>query len=655
MSNELPTLYQDVIHRSRYARWLDKEGRRENWDETVGRYMNYWMSDIENPMLDIKTFDEIEEAIVNLEVMPSMRALMTAGEALRRDNIAGYNCAFRAVDDQRAFDEILYVLMNGTGVGFSIENRHTSRLPCVSETFEETDTCVVFADSKRGWANGVREIISLLYQGSIPKWDVSRIRPAGRRLRVFGGRASGPDPLEDLIKFLIEVFGNARGRKLSSLECHDIVCKIAEIVVVGGVRRSALISLSDLNDDNTRSAKHGDWHVNNPQRALANNSACYVEKPSVSVFMKEWQALYESKSGERGIFSRAASINHLKTNVPRRDPDHDFGTNPCSEIILRSKQFCNLTEVVIRPNDTFEDLKRKVEQATILGTLQATQTNFKYIGKGWTTNTEEERLLGVSFTGIMDHTFMNGSIEEWEQLSPAMDGTTDYWTLPEALEELKEVAIETNKKWAKKLGIPESAAITCVKPSGTVSQLVDSASGIHTRHAPYYIRRIRSDVKDPLAMVMKESGIPYEIDSYSPTKSVEVFSFPMKAPDNAVYRTDRTAIEQLELWKTYAVHWCEHKPSVTISVKEEEWLVVQAWVYENFDLISGISFLPFSDHTYRQAPYEDVDEETYKEMLSKMPDDINWELLKKFEDDDNTIASQELACTGSSCEIVDLT
>ena len=639
-SNYLPTEYQSFIHMSRYSRWLEEEGRREIWSETVGRLISYFknhMSTNYKGVIKNKEWDEIEEAILSLQVMPSMRALMTAGGALDRENIAGYNCSYIPIDSPRAFDEVLYILMNGTGVGFSVERQYADKLPTIpDQEFENTDDVVSVADSKEGWARAFRDLISYLYTGRIPKVSVTKVRPAGARLKTFGGRASGPQPLVDLFDFTISKFKGARGRKLNSMECHDIVCKTGEVVVVGGVRRSALISLSNLSDQRIRVAKKGEWWNDNPQRALANNSVAYTEKPDAGVFMKEWLSLYESKSGERGIFNRVSAQKKASENG-RRDPDWDFGTNPCSEIILRPNQFCNLTEVVCRSTDTAKTLKNKIRIATILGTIQSTFTNFGYLRKRWQNNTEEERLLGVSLTGIMDCPELNGSFSGV--------GVT--------LKHLKNHAIETNKELAKKLGIPQSTAITCVKPSGTVSQLVDSASGIHARHNPYYIRTVRGDNKDPLTEFMKASGILNEPDVMKPEHTT-IFSFPMKAPEGSVCRKDISALEQLEIWKEYAQHWCEHKPSVTISVKEEEWISVGAWCWENFEHVSGISFLPFSDYTYQQAPYQDIDEKTYKKLAKAMPTNIDWNKLQEFETEDNTKGSQQLACTAGVCELVDI-
>lgn len=635
-NNYLPTLYQQFIHKSRYARWLWDENRRENWDETVARYFNFFeehLMEMHNFNLDKSVRRELEESVLSLKTMPSMRCLMTAGEALKRENVAGYNCSYVAVDHPRSFDEILYILMNGTGVGFSVESKYTEQLPIVSEQFYPSDTTIVVADSKLGWAKALKELIHLLYSGQVPRWDVSKVRPAGAPLKTFGGRASGPAPLNDLFHFCVAKFKGAAGRRLTTLECHDIVCKIAEIVVVGGVRRSALISLSDLSDDRMRVAKSGEWWKDNVQRALANNSYVAKDNVDVGIFMKEWLSLYESHSGERGIFSRTASKKQAE-KFGRRDANHDFGTNPCSEIILRSREFCNLTEVVVRGDDTLETLKEKVRNATILGVFQSTLVNFKYLSRKWKENCEEERLLGVSLTGIMDNEYTNGKKKNLEFF----------------LNTLRKTAQETAKEWADKIGIPVSAAITCVKPSGTVSQLVDAASGIHARHSPFYIRTVRADKKDPLAKMMVDMGFPVEDDVMKPDHTY-VFSFPIKSPDHAVYRKDMSAIEQLELWMEYQRHWCEHKPSITVSVKEHEWPEVGAWVWKHFDEMSGVSFLPFSDHVYQQAPYQDCDRETYEALVAKMPKNIDWTALAKYETQDMTIGSQELACVAGGCEI----
>ena len=636
----LPTEYQNYIAISRYARWIEKENRRETWSETVERYVSYMEGRYEkltNKKLDKKERDRWVDAITTLKVMPSMRALMTAGAALDKDNVAGFNCSYVAIDNVRTFDEIMYILMCGTGVGFSVERQYVDKLPEIAEKFHETETVIKVRDSKIGWAKSYRELIAMLYAGQIPQFDMSLVRPAGAKLKTFGGRASGPDPLRDLFKFSIETFQKASGRKLNSIECHDIVCKIADVVVCGGVRRSALISLSNLSDIRMRDAKTGQWWDNNPQRSYANNSVAYTEKPDIGTFMKEWVSLYDSKSGERGIFNRVAS-QKMATRSGRRDGDFDFGTNPCSEIVLRNKQFCNLSEVVVRPDDTEETLKEKVEIATIFGTLQSTLSDFRYLTKQWKDNTEEERLLGVSLTGIMDHEVLSGNI-------------FNQTVLRDMLINLKEHSIKTNKKWAEMLGVNQATAITCVKPSGTVSQLVDSASGIHPRYSPYYLRTVRADKKDPLCDMMLDKGFYGEDDVMKPNDT-KVIYFPMKSPTSSIMRDAKSAIEQLEIWKMYQLHWCEHKPSITVYVKEDEWLQVGAWVYENFDVMSGVSFLPHSEHSYKQAPYQEVDKNTYEEWLAKTPKNINWMDLTNYEKEDTTTSSKELACTAGACEIV---
>ena len=639
MDNMLPTPYQQFIHKSRYARWLETEQRRENWDETVDRYLKFMVYQAKGKHqfdLPAQDIEDIRDAIIGQEIMPSMRAMMTSGPALARDNICGYNCSYIPVDSPRSFDECMYILMCGTGVGFSVERENVDKLPVISDAMHDTNTVIKVGDSKPGWAKSLRELIALLYAGQIPMWDLSDVRASGERLKTMGGRASGPGPLNDLFKFTVELFRKAQGRRLFPIECHDLMCKIGEIVVVGGVRRSALISLSNLNDDQMAHAKSGAWWENEGQRALANNSVAYKGKPEMGTFLREWLALYDSKSGERGIFNRGAADHQVARNE-RRETGHMWGTNPCSEIILRPYQFCNLSEVVVREHDTLDSLKRKVRLATILGTLQSTLTDFKYLRKVWKTNTEDERLLGVSLTGIMDHSILSKTVDS-----------------PRWLEEMRQTAVDTNLKYANMLGIPQSAAITCVKPSGTVSQLVDAASGIHARHNDYYIRTVRGDNKDPLTQFLKEQGVYSEADVMKPD-STTVFSFAMKSPDAAVTRTQMTAIEQLELWKTYAIHWCEHKPSVTISVKEDEWMEVGAWVYENFDVASGVSFLPHSDHTYQQAPYQDIDADEYlewQERYGKLA--IDWKALSDYEREDNTSGSRELACTAGVCEVVDL-
>lgn len=618
--------YEQYIALSRYARYVEGEDRRETWPETVSRYVDYFKDRNKDVPLP---WSELASGIMNREFMPSMRCLMTAGAALDRDNVAGYNCSYIPIDSVRAFDEVMYILMCGTGVGFSVERQYVSKLPEVPDEFHDTDTVIRVADSKIGWARGTRELFAMLYAGQIPRWDLSAIRPAGSRLVVFGGRASGPEPLEDFFRFACDTFKRASGRKLNSLECHDLVCKIADIVVCGGVRRSALISLSNLTDERMRHAKSGEWWVSNPQRALANNSVAYTESPDTGTFLREWESLYSSKSGERGIFSRVASQRQAGLSG-RRETDFEFGTNPCSEIILRPNQFCNLSEVVIRPEDSLDTLKDKVYHATVLGTLQSTLTDFRYLSGKWKRNTEEERLLGVSLTGIMDHPVLN-----------VPSDLSAKW-----LGEMRAQAITTNAKLADKLGIPRSTAITCVKPSGTVSQLVGSASGIHPRYAKTYIRRVRADCKDPLATWMKDKGVPCEVDFYNPNNLV--FSFPIRSPDSSVVRHDVGAVDQLALVAHYNEHWCEHKASVTVYVKEEEWLDVGAWVFRNFDSLSGVSFLPTDSGAYRQAPYEDSDLERIKQLESTMPE-VNFAEYREVVD--NTTASQELACTNGVCEL----
>ena len=630
--------YQKFIAISRYARWIDEENRRETWEETVDRYVSYMSQKVKGhlPLVQIK------DAITKLEVMPSMRALMTAGSALERDNTAGYNCSYLPVDDPKSFDEAMYILLCGTGVGFSVERQYIDKLPEIPEKMFKSDTTIVIRDSKEGWAKGLRMLIALLYAGEIPTYDVSKVRPAGARLKVFGGRASGPAPLIDLFKFTINLFKNNAGKKLTSYDCHSLMCKIGEVVVVGGVRRSAMISLSNLSDIRMRQAKSGQWWDTAPHMALSNNSVAYTDKPDAETFMREWTSLIESKSGERGIFNRVAAKKQAEKNG-RRDSNYEFGTNPCSEIILRPYQFCNLCEVVIRATDTVESLKRKVRIATILGTAQATLTKFPYLRKVWKDNTEEERLLGVSLTGIMDNPLTNGSLNDMSVES----------RLNEVLCQLKKHSIAVNKKYAEMWDIPQSTAITCVKPSGTVSQLCDSASGIHARHSEYYIRTVRGDNKDPLTKFMIDMGIPNEPDVMKPNDTT-VFSFPMHSPVGSITRNDMTAIQQLEMWMAYQEYWCEHKPSCTVTVRDHEWVEVGAFVYNHFDAMSGVSFLPHSDHVYQQAPYQDCDKGEYNDMLAKMDGNIDWNRLMDYEKEDTTSGSQTFACSGDVCEIVDI-
>jgi len=635
MQNKTMTPYATYIAKSRYSRFLDDKGRREHWDETVARYFNFMekhLKDKQNYTLSPALRYELEQAVVNLEVMPSMRSIMTAGEALERQNIAGYNCSYLPIDDVKAFDEAMYILLCGTGVGFSVEQKYVNKLPDIPEKLYDSNTVVVVKDSKEGWAKALRQVIALLYAGEIPKWDVSAVRPAGTRLKTFGGRASGPEPLVDLFKYVVNKFKGAVGRKLHTIECHDILCKIGEVVVVGGVRRSAMISLSDLGDDRMAHAKAGNWWEGNGQRALANNSAVYEVKPDVGQFMREWSNIYESHSGERGIFNRYASELQAEKNG-RRNLGKEWGTNPCSEIILRPYQFCNLSSVIVRNSDTMDTLRNKVRLATILGTFQSTMTSFPYLRKIWQTNTEEERLWGVSMTGILDNPLLNSAYD--------LD-------LPKRLEELKNVAIDTNNRLADDLGIPSSAAITCVKPEGTVSQLTGTASGIHPQHSSYYIRRVRSDNKDPLTDFLKAQGFPSEPCVMKPD-STTVFSFPQKVGEGAVLREDLSAIEHLDLWLVFQRHWCEHKPSVTISVNENEWPKVGAWTWDHFDEVTGVSYLPYDGGTYRQAPYEEITAGEYLEAMMKMPEGIDWDQF--IERTDNVEGAQMLSCTAGACEI----
>ena len=641
MSISLPTAYQQVIHKTRYARWNEEEGRREDWHETVDRYVDYMFDALKRHNefeTDSSVIEEIRGAILDTKVMPSMRGFMTAGTALERDNVCLYNCAYLPVDSLRSFDEAMYILMCGTGVGYSVESQYVNQLPVINEHFEKTNTTIVVEDSKSGWAKALKELIALLYQGQIPTWDMSKVRPVGSRLKTFGGRASGPDPLHRLFTFSVETISNAKGRKLTPIEAHDIMCKIAEVVVVGGVRRSAMISLSDLNDRTMAGAKSGSWWEYSAQRALANNSAVYSTKPTMDVFIAEWKSLYDSKSGERGIFSREAAQRVAAKNG-RRESEVDFGTNPCSEIILRPYEFCNLTEVVVRENDTLEELKEKIRLATILGTVQSTFTRFKYLRKIWSDNCNEERLLGVSLTGQFSH--------------PTLNGTNGMAELEKWLTELREYSVEVNKEWAAKIGIPQSAAITCVKPSGTVSQLVNCASGMHPWHSQFYARTIRGDNKDPITSMLKDMGVKAEPDVMRPNDTT-VFTFPIKAPEGSLVREDLTAIKHLELWLAYQRHWAEHKPSITVSVKESEWMAVGAWVYEHIDEMSGVSFLPYSEHTYQQAPYTTITEEQYEALVMNTPHTLDWNWLKMYETSDMTTGSQELACVAGACDISDI-
>lgn len=643
--SELPTSYQSFIHLSRYSRWLEDKGRRETWDETVTRYMDFMKWHLnKNCKYNMPTdiYKEVKDHIFTLKVMPAMRCLMTAGEALKRENLCAYNCSGQYADKIRSLDEMLYVLMNGVGGGFSVENQFIQKLPIIAEQFDDTDTIIIVKDSKAGWAKAFRELLSLLTVGQIPKWDLSRIRPKNSRLKTFGGRASGPEPLNRLFKHSVDLFQKAKGRRFNSFEMHFLLCVIANVVRVGGVRRAALSSLSDLNDDRMRNAKLGDWRKEYPDLALANNSVCYTEKPNIGTFMEEWVSLYNSKSGERGLFNRVATKNVIKrinerAGRERRNPNYDFITNPCFEVILRDRELCNLSEVIVRSSDKLKELKDKTRIATIMGTWQASLTNFKYVSSEWAKNCKEEALLGVSMTGIYDNPLTNSSQGEGKLIN--------------LLEELRDYSVEVNKEWAKKIGINTAAAITCVKPSGNVSQLVDSSSGIHARHSEYYIRAVSLSVDDPMSLFMISKGFVHESDMSSPDSLVR-FLFPIKSPSKSLYREDRTAIEQLELWAIYQKYWCEHKPSITVSVKEHEWLKVGAWVYENFDDVSGVAFFPFSDHDFDQPVYQECTKDEYTKAMKDMPKDIDWAELSKFETDDNTVGSQELACSSEKgCEI----
>jgi ribonucleoside-diphosphate reductase alpha chain len=632
--------YKNFIHISRYARWIEEKNRRETWVETVDRYINFMKDHLvlnNGYSPNAKIFDEVKDAILNHRIMPSMRALMTAGPALERDHIAAYNCSFIAVDSLRAFDEAMYVLMNGTGVGFSVESKYVDELPIVAESFNQTATTIVVEDSKLGWAKAFKELIALLSQGQIPEWDMSKVRPSGARLKTFGGRASGPGPLSALFTFTTDTFRNAAGRRLKPIEAHDLMCKVGEVVVVGGVRRSALISLSNLDDFEMAKAKSGSWWETQPQRSLANNSAVYNAKPNTAQFLREWRNLYESKSGERGIYNIDSVRKHVES-FGRRDASLVSGTNPCGEIILRPNEFCNLTEVVISADDTREDLMEKVKLATILGTWQSTLTNFKYLRKTWKDNCEEERLLGVSLTGIYGNKITSTAGKALEQL----------------LTDMRLESVRINDHEAKKLNINPSVSITCVKPSGTVSQLVGVSSGIHPWYSEYYIRSVRGSNNDPLTQFLKDSGVPSEPDVMKPDETT-VFYFPQKAPKNATITKDLTAIDHLEMWKIYRTYWTEHNPSVTINVHEDEWLRVGAWVFDNFDSIGGVSFLPASEHTYKQAPYQEITKDEYEEWVKKSPSNIQWEMLSIYEKEDGTTGTQELSCVAGVCEIVDIT
>jgi ribonucleoside-diphosphate reductase alpha chain len=634
----LPTYYQQFIHKSRYARWIESENRREEWDETISRYMAFMSAHLmkkHDYKIDNKLYHQLYEAIVKQDIMPSMRCVMTAGKALERDNTAGYNCSYLPVDDPKSFDEAMYILMCGTGVGFSVERNYVNKLPEVPEQLFRAEEIIIVNDSKEGWAKALRKLLALLWSGEIPNWDLSRVRPAGSILKTFGGRASGPAPLESLFKFIVMTFKNAKGRKLSSLECHDIMCKVGEVVVSGGVRRSAMISLSNLSDDRMRHAKTGEFYKLQPQRQMSNNSVAYTEKPDMKTFMREWLSLAESGTGERGMFYRGAAQNKAQENG-RRDSTWDFGTNPCSEIILRPYQFCNLSEVIVRGDDSIDDISKKVELATILGTFQSTLTNFPYLRKIWQKNTEEERLLGVSMTGILDNSFMSGA--------------KNVSDLKNFLMHLRDVTKEVNKEWAEFLNISPSASITCIKPEGTTSCVAGTSSGLHPRHSKHYIRRVRLDTKDPIGQLMIDAGVPHEPCVMRPDNTM-VFSFPVQSPTSSICQESLGAIRHLELWELYQIYYCDHKPSITISYTDDEFLSIGAWVWDRWNWVSGISFLPKVDHVYEQAPFEEVNSETYSTLLDAMPEEIDWSKLSEYEKEDETKHNHTLACSSGSCEI----
>lgn len=630
-------VYQQFIHLSRYARWRDDLGRRESWSETVERYVDYMAEKVSRDT-DFEVTDvlkeDLRESILNRDVLPSMRALMTAGPALERENIAGYNCSYLAVDHPRSFDEALYILMNGTGVGYSVEQQDVTQLPSIPMRNDEDIVMFTVPDSKRGWAEALKHVLDCLYEGRMPAWDLSQIREAGARLKTFGGRASGPEPLNDLLRFVMRVFYFAQGRKLTPLEAHEIMCKIGEVVVVGGVRRSALICLTDLDDLEMRDAKNGKFWETKPHLSLANISAVYDKKPSRYDFDKEFDALVASGSGERGIFSRYGAKAAAKEINRKAGPLK--GTNPCGEIVLRNNQFCNLSTVVVRPEDTLEELKEKVVRAAYLGTFQATLTNFDYLRPIWKENTEEERLLGVSLSGLFGH--------------PVLSGRKGMEMLEEWLFEMRMAAKFANIYLSGLLGINPAAAVTCIKPEGTTSQLVGVSSGSHPWFAEQYIRNVRGDVKDPLSQFLSAVGIPSETDIISDQNLV--FSFPIAAPEGALTREDLTAVEHLELWAAYREHWTDHNPSVTINVRDNEWDEVREWVWENFDKITGVSFLPYDDHVYEQAPYVPVSDKEFEDLQAKMPEHIDWSELSFFEATDETNGSQELSCMSGACDIV---
>jgi ribonucleoside-diphosphate reductase alpha chain len=636
------SLYQQVIFKTRYARWVEEEGRRENWDETVKRYCDYFedhLKEKHSHKIPRKVLKEVYDSIYNLEVMPSMRTLMTSGKALESAEVANYNCAFLVVDAVRAFSEHMYVLMCGAGSGFSVERRFTEKLPEVPEELHPSDTTIIVADSRKGWCAAYNQYLNLLFAGNIAKVNVDKVRKEGTRLKTFGGYASGPGPLLDLFKHTEEIFRGAQGRQLRPIEVFSIMCYIAQIVVVGGVRRSATIALFDKDDIEMRTAKSGYW-FNDPKRkhyAMANISAVFETKPAAAEFMDIWRDLVASKAGEPGILNRKALWEGAEA-IGRATRYEDgsripYGVNPCSEIVLQPYSFCNLTGAAIRPEDTLEDIKKKVRVATIIGTWQATVTDFDYLRKVWQSNVEDERLLGVCLAGIMDHPVLSQTTEEsarWEN-------------------ELRELAWEVNKSIAEDIGINTTASVTAIKPAGNSGELYDVASGIHPRYAPYYIRSIRQSNGDPMTEFLKATGIPHEVSVQNARDSI--FYFPVKSPEGAICAKDRTAIQQLEHWLHMKRNYATHTISATVYVREHEWIAVGAWVYDNFNEVTGLSFLPYDDHIYQQAPYTPCSAEDYEKARGKMPEEIDWSLLKHFEQSDSTTVSQEFACTGGSCAL----
>ncbi|OHA58490.1 MAG: ribonucleoside-triphosphate reductase [Candidatus Vogelbacteria bacterium RIFOXYD1_FULL_44_32] len=622
----------EFVYYRTYANWIEDEGRRETWIETVERYISFMQENM-GALLTEAEYDEIRQTILKQEAMPSMRLMQFAGKAARATNVCAYNCSYIAPTKLEDFAEIMYVSMCGTGAGYAAESQNIQQLPIIKRQTGEKIATHTVEDSKEGWCNALTLGFKTWYDGKDVDFDFSQLRPAGARLKTMGGKSSGPEPLRQLLTFTRDHILRKQGKRLSNLDAHDIICKIGEIVVAGGVRRSALISLSDFDDTDIRDAKKGLFWITDPQRSLANNSAVYNEKPTASDFLAEWTALVKSGTGERGIFNRGG----LKTSMPERrrkiSANHfdKFGTNPCGEIILRSKQFCNLSEVVARAEDTEETLLKKIRIATILGTYQSTLTKFRYLSDEWRQNCEEERLLGVSITG------------QWD--CPAVRNA-------ETLRKMRDYAIEVNKEYAKRFGVNESTSITCVKPSGTVSQTVDAASGMHPRHAAYYIRRIRISATDSLFKMLKDQGVPYnpEVGQSLEGATTYVLDFPVKAPDNSTFKDDLSALEQLKYWQMLKENYTEHNPSVTISVGENEWIVVANWLYENWEMIGGLSFLPRSEHVYQLAPYEEIDEARYQELVKGFAD-MDFSKIMSYELKDETEVKKELACAGGTCEI----